>query len=328
MKKNKVLLALISLLLAIAFILPTSCSQGRSPASRTEFALDTICTVTLYDWDGDADDILDKAFDICETYEQRLSTSVSASDIYKINHSGGKTVTVDPSTAKLISNALEYSKLSDGIFDITILPVKNMWDFSGESENIPSQSALESALKHVDYTQVSVEGNKVTLPDGMGIDLGSIAKGYIADRISESLKECSVRSAIIDLGGNIYALGSKTDGSNWRVGIQKPFDDNGEQLHTVEICDTSAVTSGVYQRYFQHGGKIYHHILNAKTGMPCDTGLYSVTIISDSSEQCDALSTVCMLLGYDKSVELLKQFDGIQAVFITDKLQVLSFKNS
>lgn len=328
MKKNKIILtSAILLLFAVIVISIISFTRNKAPVSRTEFALDTICTVTLYDWEGNSENILDNAFEICRVYEQRLSVTVSGSDIYRINHSGGKTVTVDSSTAKLISSALEYSRLSDGVFDVTILPVKNMWDFGGGSDSVPSQESLKKVLKHVDYTKVSVDGNKVTLPDGMGIDLGAIAKGYIADRIAEYLRAQNVRSAIIDLGGNIYALGNKTDDSEWRVGIQKPFDNSGEQLHTVEISDSSAVTSGVYQRYFCRDDEIYHHILDAKTGMPCDTGLYSVTIICESSEKCDALATVCMLLGYDKSIELLKKFENIKAVFITDEFKVISFEN-
>ncbi len=328
MKKNKT--ALIAIVIGIIIIILLSFAiikmKGKSPVSRTEFSLDTICTITLYEWDGNEDELLDDAFEICSDYEKILSSTVSTSDIYRINHSNGKPVTVAPDTATVILNAIEYSKLSRGLFDITILPVKNLWDFGGDNSNIPHSDDLEKAVRFVDYTKISVEGCEITLPKGMGIDLGGIAKGFITDRVADYLKQQKVTSAIIDFGGNVYVIGNKTDGTNWKIGIQKPFGESAQQIKTIEAHDTSVVTSGVYQRYFKREGKLYHHILNAKTGMPCNTGLFSVTIIDESSEKCDALSTVCMLLGYEKSMKILSQYPDIQAVFVTSDYQVLTYK--
>ncbi len=326
MKKNKTTLVvgILTILAACSLALLLLKGRSKSPVSRTEFALDTICTVTLYDWGGDADGILDGAFEICENYENLLSVTVSGSDIYRINHSNGEPVTVSPDTAALLSDALEYCRMSDGVFDITVLPMKNLWNFGSDDAKVPEAEAVTRTLELVDYTKISIDGCDVTLPKGMGIDLGAIAKGYITDRVADYLKQQNVTSAIIDFGGNVYAVGSKSDGSDWKVGIQKPFADGSEQSKIVEVSDSSVVTSGVYQRYFEQDGRIYHHILDAKSGMPCDTGLYSVTIISESSEKCDALSTVCMLLGYEKSAELLSQMPGVQAVFITSDYEVLT----
>ncbi|MDD6394664.1 MAG: FAD:protein FMN transferase [Firmicutes bacterium] len=326
MKKNKTVLVVAILGIAAACSLITLLLTGKpnSPASRTEFALDTICTITLYEWDGAANEILDNAFDICADYEKLLSATVSESDIYKINHSNGKAVTVNSETASIISDALEYCRLSDGAFDITILPVKNLWKFGSDGAAIPDSEAITKMLGFVDYTKISIDGCNITLPKGMGIDLGAIAKGYITDRVAEYLKQQNVTSAVIDFGGNVYAIGSKPDGSNWKIGIQKPFADSSEQSKVVEVSNSSVVTSGVYQRYFEQGGNIYHHILNAKTGMPCDTGLYSVTVISENSEKCDALSTVCMLLGYEKSAALLSEMPDVQATFITSDYKIIS----
>lgn len=322
MKKNKIILACATAaILFIAAITAIISFSQRKPVSRTEFLLDTICKITLYDWDGEESEIMDGVFNLCSNYEQLFSTTISTSDIYRINNSNGQPTKVDPSTSQLISDALEYCRLSNGAFDITILPVKNLWDFSGDTQNIPNENDLHEAVKLVDYTKVKVDGDSITIPKGMGIDLGAIAKGFVADEMADYLRDMNVHSAVIDLGGNIYVIGNKTDGSDWRIGIQEPF--NQTQADVVEISNASAVTSGVYQRYFTVDNKIYHHILDAQTGLPCNSGLYSVTVISENSESCDALSTVCMLVGYDKSVEILSQFPDTKAIFITSDYQIL-----
>lgn len=294
-------------------------TRNKAPVSRTQFTLDTICTVTLYNWSGSADNLLDGVFDLCERYENMLSVSVSSSDIYIINHSHGMPTKVSPETAELISHSIEYGRISGGAFDVTIYPVNQLWDFSGGSE-IPEKSKLDHAVELVDYTKIQLDNDIVKLPDGMGIDLGAIAKGFIADKIAEYLRGNGVKSAVIDLGGNVMVIGNKPDGTNWRVGIQEPFGQSN--IDVIEICDKSAVTSGIYQRYFEKDGVIYHHILNPADGMPCDLGLYSVTIIGENSEECDALSTLCMLLGYERGMEVLKNYPNVRAIFVTDKKEL------
>ena len=321
-KKRLLLCAVLTLLTigAVSFLLAR---PEEETLAESRFMLDTICTVTLYEWEGDGSAILNGAFDLCAEYEKRLSATVKGSDIDKINHSDGKPVSVTGETAALLQNALRYCALSGGQFDITIYPVKSLWDFNGEPPSLPDAATLREAAARVDYTLMTIDGTSVSLPKGMGVDLGAIAKGYIADRVKEYLTTEGVTSAIIDLGGNIYALGRRPDGELWRVGIRKPFSD--EEADVVETADASVVTSGVYQRYFKTGERLYHHILRASDGMPCDSGLSSVTVIAESSEMCDALSTVCMLVGYEQSVKLLTQFPGTRAVFITDDYQLKYF---
>ena len=321
MKKIKNLLWALGVLFlttAVAFLIIFT--RQKTPISQTEFMLDTICTVTLYDWSGDGHALLQGAFDLSEQYEQMLSATVSGSDVYRINHSRGAPVEVAPETVQLLSHAAEYSRLSGGAFDISIYPVKQLWDFSGTGSDIPDTAALKEAVKRVDFTQIQLEGNNVTLPDGMGIDLGAIAKGFTADKIADYLRGKGVTSAVIDLGGNVLTIGSKPDGSDWRVGIQQPFGQSS--IDVVEVSGQSVVTSGVYQRYFEKDGVIYHHILSAADGMPCRSGLYSVTVIGECSEQCDALSTVCMLLGYEQSKEILENYPGVRAIFVTDEMEL------
>ena len=321
--KKRILSASILIIIIIAFAAFFFRGREKQPVTETRFMLDTICTVTLYDWQGNGERILDEAFNLCGDYEKLLSATVSGSDIYRINHSGGTPVKVSDETAGLLERAKNYCLLSGGEFDITIYPVKSLWDFSGDSDSLPNAKKLSKAAALVDYSKITLDGATVTLPDGMGIDLGAVAKGFIADRVADYLRESGVTSAVIDLGGNIYAIGRRNDGNLWRVGIQMPFAEG--EADVVETADSSVVTSGVYQRYFEKDGKIYHHILRSSDGMPCDTGLYSVTVISDCSEQCDALSTICMLLGYEKSKALLDRFAGIRAVFITADGQILHY---
>ena len=322
LKTKKSILSLAAALMVLtAAVLFVVLRHDSAPVSETRFMLDTVCTITLYGQNKNAEEMIDGAFRLCAHYDRMLSATVSGSDIDRINRSHGKPVTVSEETAGLLTRAAKYSRLSGGAFDVTIYPVKKLWDFSGDAGEVPDADALALAAASVDYTRLQIDGNTVTLPEGMGIDLGAIAKGFIADKIADYLKKNKVTSAVIDLGGNIYALGSKPDGGKWRVGIRRPFADDEAEI--VEVSDASVVTSGVYQRYFKADGKIYHHILRASDGMPCETGLYSVSIIAENSELCDALSTVCMLLGYEASKDVLAQFDGVSAVFITSDLTVL-----
>ena len=313
----------IVLILAVSIVTLLVSNNKNEPVSETRFMLDTVCTVTLYEWQGDSGKIIDNAFDICSECEKRFSQTISCSDIYKINHSKGNPTNVSPETSALLRRSIEYCRMSGGEFDITIAPVKALWNFNGDNYSIPDTVALEKAASKVDYTKICVDEQTVTLPDGMGIDLGAIAKGYIADRIAEYLVSSGVTSAIIDLGGNIYVIGRRPDGELWRIGIRKPFSD--VEADVVEAADSSVVTSGVYQRYFEKDGFLYHHILRSSDGFPCDTGLHSVTVISKSSEQCDALSTICMLLGYERSLPVLSEYSEISAVFITSDGKLLYY---
>lgn len=321
--KKNILCAAVGIILTVAVCTAAFSRSERPPVSETKFLLDTVCTITLYEWSDDENAIMDGAFDLCGRYDKLLSTTASDSDIYRMNHSHGKTVTVSEETAELIGRAVHYCSLSGGEFDITIYPVKALWDFSGDSPTLPNEDKLSKAVKRVDYRKIKVNGTDITVPDGVGIDLGAIAKGFIADRIADYLRSNHVVSAIIDLGGNVYAIGSKPDGGSWRVGIRQPF--GSQEADVAEVKNASVVTSGIYQRYFELEGKIYHHILRSSDGMPCDTGLYSVTVISKNSEQCDALSTICMLLGYENSIPILDRFNDIKAVFITSDNRIIHY---
>ena len=315
-------------LLSASILLLSGCSGLPRERSQTytDTLFDTVISVQIFD--SVDEDVLKGCEKLCKKYDSMFSNKIEDSEISRINSAGGNPVEVSKETIKLIMKGIYYSEMSDGAFDITIAPVSSLWDFKAETPSVPSPEAIAEAVSHVNYENIIIRDNTVKLADPQaGIDLGAIAKGYIADRIKDYLEEEGVRHAMINLGGNVLAMGSKLDGSDYNIGIQKPFDETGEPITSVKISDKSVVTSGRYQRYCKADGKIYHHILDPNTGYPCENNLYSVTILTDSSLTADALSTTCFLLGYDRGMKLINQLDNVDAVFITNDNQIHYSKN-
>lgn len=317
MKKIKSYI-LIFLLLTLVIIPQTACSN-EEPISKTNYCLDTICQIDIYDMSEDeASGIIDEAFKLCTHYEDLLSKTVEESDIYKINEAGGSAVLVDDDTIDVLKKGIYYSSLYEGKFDIAVGRLTALWDFHTENPKLPSKADVADAVKHVNYKDISIQGNEVRLLDPeMQIDLGGIAKGFICDKITALLQEKGVTSAVINLGGNIATIGSK-GGSPFKVGIERPYSDRSAIVGAVEVENKTIVTSGVYERFFEVDGKKYHHILDIKTGYPVKSDIESVTIIADmgKSVDCDGLSTLCLTLGVKEATKLIESIDGIEAVFI------------
>ena len=325
-KKNNITKKLSAVLTASALLL-TGCSGAKSSTQTdqdltyTDMLFDTVIKIQILDPADES--ILDGLKKLCEKYDTMCTTTNTDSELYKLNHANGQPFTVSSETANLIQEGIHYSELSGGAFDLTIEPVSALWDFKADKPTVPSSDAIAQAVSHVDYTKVDIQDNTVTLEDPeAGIDLGAIAKGYIADQVKTYLKKQGIKHAIINLGGNVDVIGTKPDGSKYNIGIQKPFDESGEAITSVQLKDQTVVTSGIYERYFKKNGKLYHHILDPRTGYPCENNLYSVSIITDSSTKADALSTTCFLLGYEKGMELIQSMDGVEAIFITDDEKV------
>ncbi len=307
MRKGLALLALVACLLC-------GCSPTLSTADRSGFALNTVVRVTVYgESESAAGSALSAAFVELERLESLLSATRESSDITRINGAGGAPVTVADETAQLLQLGQQVSTASGGAFDMTVRPLSLLWNFGSEAPAVPDAAALQAACDLVDYRQLTLNGTTVTLPAG-GIEPGGIAKGYIADRLRDTLQQAGVTSAVVDLGGNIVALGSK-NGADWRIGVKDPS--NTAALAAV-ICgrDFSVVTSGTYERGFTQNGVWYHHLLDPQTGMPVQNGLASVTIVAESSALADALATACFVLGEAEARELLTQFPEAQALFI------------
>lgn len=319
MKKNFTLLLTVSL--AVIFIISqTGCSE--KPVEKTSYYMDTVCQITIYDMEDmseeNASKVIDEAFVLCADYEALLSYTKEDSDIAKINRAGGAPVNCDPRTVEVIKMGLKYGELSDGLFDITYGRVMELWDFHEEAPTVPTESEIAAAMAGAGYEQVKIDGCTVSLGDANAhLNLGGIGKGYIADRAAEMLSQRGVTSAVLNFGGNIITIGDK-DGEDFNIGIQKPFGQGGEIIGSVPVSDGTVVTSGIYERSFEKDGKLYHHILDVETGYPKDTDVAGVTLIGGigSSADCDAMSTICLLLGVEKGKEFIERMDGVEAVFV------------
>lgn len=290
--------------LPILFVLLVLCGcETVQENTDTRLCLDTFVTLT-----ADCDNkTLNAAFDKCAEYEKMLSRTVSSSDVSRINSSDGF-VEVSPETREIIERGIFYGNLSGGRFDITICPVSMLWNF--ENETVPERKEIAEALKNVDYEQIKIENNSVSLPLGK-IDLGGIAKGYIADKICSFLKDNGCKSGIVNLGGNIVAFGDKEQ----EIAIRDPFE-KSENIAVLKVKNKSVVTSGTYERCFEKDGVKYHHILDSSTGYSAVTDLVSATVINECSLDGDALSTICILLGEDAAKKLIESIPDTQAVFI------------
>ncbi len=301
------------LILACALNLVGCASAQPKKQTVVGFYLDTVITLTAYVDDAT---VLNEALAECGRYEQLLSRTVEGSDVWRINHAGGQPVEVSNETLEILDVARQVSECSGGMFDVTIAPVSTMWDFTSGAAVVPDADAIAAAATLVDYTKVKTDDGLVTLPEGMMIDLGGIAKGYIADAVKGYLAERGVESAVLSFGGNIVAIGLKPDGSPWKVGIQDIDKPTGEYMLVSLNYGGSTVTSGIYERGFESGGVYYHHILDPNSGWPVQNELASVTIFSDSSMWGDALATAAFSLGTEAGTRLIEGIDGVEAVFI------------
>lgn len=301
----------------VAFII-CGCKDNPTEYSRSGFAFDTVIEISVYDGNKEhAETVLNGCFEICNKYDQLFNINNSSGDIYKINHSDGKPVNVSSDTLEIIEKSIYYSEISDGLFDITIEPIYELWNIQeSEHSNIPSEDEIKNALQYVDYHNIKVSADSICVPSECKINLGAVAKGYIADKIKEYLIEQNINSAIINLGGNIVVVGSKPDGNSYNIGIQQPFSSTGEIIKSIGVMDQSVVTSGIYQRYFEYNNKVYHHIINPYTGYPVDNELNSVSVICNNSVDADAYSTICMLMGYDDAIKWIESIDSISVIFI------------
>ncbi len=353
---------ILAVFLILTLIIPQagcgSNGENYQGIAKTGFYLDTVCTITIYGVDPDSDlgkelseadeegqqkrifQLITDAFLECDRCEKVLSKTISSSEISQINAAGGRAVTVSDMTAEVIEKGLEYGTLSNGVFDITIGKATDLWNFHDfqieeasdsetendkEAEPLPDPELLKEAVSHVDYRKVKVDDDQVALQDPeTEIDLGGIAKGYIADYLTRWLEERGVVSAVIDLGGNIVAIGGKSAGllelpqQDFTIGIKDPKSESGQLLGVFSCSDKTVVTSGTYERYVVKDGKKYHHILNPETGWPADTDVDSVTIITEKNHAVDAdgLSTTCLALGVEKGTALMETIEGAEAVFV------------
>lgn len=334
---KKIFVLFLSFLLTVITLAACSPKQDEKMYEETEMKMDTVMTIKAYG-DG-AEQAVKDAFKRIDEIEQLTSITVDTSDVNKINAAAGREyIPVHTEVFEIIKKSLEYSRLSDGSFDITVGPIVKLWNFGTSEARIPSPDEIKSKLPLVGYEKVKMNeaDNSVMLEkEGMSIDLGGIAKGYAADEAADILNEQGIKRAIINLGGsNVVVIGSKTEKDPWSIGIQHPRKEQGAGfLAVVKDTDKAIATSGDYERYFISDGKRYHHILDPKTGYPADTGIISDSIILDSktiknsSMDGDALSTAVFVLGPEKGLKLIEDTEVVEGIIATSDEKLIMSSN-
>ena len=269
---------------------------------------------------GAGDTLLAEAEDEIRALEGKLSATDPESDVGRLN--AGETVTLSPETRELLGRALALCALTDGAIDITVRPLVTAWGFTADAPHVPEGGEIAEALSHVDYTAVRLSGEELRLPAGCGLDLGCIAKGYAGDRLLALLAEGGITSAILDLGGNVQTLGTRPDGTPWRVAVRSPEGDG--YLGTVEAADCAVVTSGAYERFFiDDEGKRRGHILDPGTGCPAESGLLSATVIAEEGTYADALSTALFVMGEERAVSFWQAQGDFEMILATEDGRLL-----
>lgn len=301
----------IALSLAVLLLL-SGCSA--SEESKTLFAMDTVMTLTAYG--PHAREGLSATEAEINRLEQVLSVTREDSEVWALNHSAGAPVTVGADTAALLDAAAALGDRTGGALDVALYPVVRAWGFTTGEARIPGAAELADLLTRVDYRAIARSGDTATLPAGMELDFGALAKGYAGEQCAALLREAGVTSAILNLGGNVQTVGAKPDGSPWRVAVQDPEGSGEDYVGWLELTDEAAVTSGGYQRYFERDGVRYWHIIDPATGAPARSGLLSATIVGKSGTVCDGLSTALFVLGAEQGLDCWRESGDFEAVLI------------
>ncbi len=315
----------------LALLIFTGCAvQPENVHTIDLFALNTFLSLRAY---GDnAQQALEMAVNRIHEIENRMSITIKDSDVAKININAGiKPVKVHEDTFYVIKTALYYSELTKGMFDVTIYPIARLWGIGTEDARVPDIIEIKQKLPLVNFRNVILDEKNVTVfleKKGMGIDLGGIAKGYAADETARIMREAGLSHAIINMGGSITTIGSRPDGTPWRIGVRNPRTQNGDLEHMaiIEASDTSILSAGDYERYivdfYQKTGVRHHHIFDPFTGFPADTGVIASTVISYSAVEADALSTAMLVMGVEEGLSMIERMEGVEGLAITDDKKV------
>ena len=294
----------------VTLLLMTGCSATMKDEM---FALDTVISFNVYaKYEAECENFIKKSKKEIQRLEALLSAHDEDSDIYKINHSDGQPVKVSEETAEIIRTALEVSKATDGAFDVSVYGLMKIWGFDTKNYRVPTDKEIQEALKKTGYENIEItEDNFVTVKNGATIDLGGIAKGYIVNKVisqADPSSNWNYHGCLINAGGMVMVVGKNMsrDDHRWIIGVEYP-DSNGDYFATFTGGD--AVTAGAYQRYFEKDSKKYHHIIDPKTGAPCESDLSSVTVSGVYGAKADALSTAFYVMGKEKTLEFVKNYN-------------------
>lgn len=304
--------------LLVAALMLAGCSAQTSAEgpsqTREVYAMDTVMTLEAYGQNADA--ALDEAAAEIERLDALWSIASSDGEIARLN--AEKQITASADTLALLTRAKEISAATDGLFSTTIAPLMEAWGFTSGDYRVPDEAELSALLAHVDDEEIAISGSTVTIPADAKVDLGGIAKGFTSARVMEIFRENGIKNGILSLGGNVQTLGTKPDGTLWRVGLQNPADERA-LFATLELADKAVITSGAYERNFEQDGIVYHHIIDPRTGYPAESGLSSVTVVSDDGTLADGLSTALFIMGKEAAVEFWRSHrDDFDMVLLAD----------
>ena len=289
-------------------------------AERSFFSMNTLMTFTAYG--ENAQEALDEAAAQVAWADGSWSVTDESSEIWQANHSGGKAVTVSGKTARMIAFCLKMAEETDGALDPTLYPVLKAWGFTTDTKRVPSPEEIGGLLERTGYEKIRLEGELLTVPEGMELDFGAVGKGFAGELAAQALREKGIESAVLSLGGNIQTVGSRPDGTDWRIGLRSPWEDG--RLGVLRVSDCAVVTSGGYENYFEdEAGNVYWHILDPKTGYPADTGLASVTVICPEGRLGDALSTALFVMGPQKAEEYWRAAGNFEMILVTQDGRIL-----
>jgi thiamine biosynthesis lipoprotein len=320
---HKLARMLIIICISIAAVVAlTGCgsSKSKSAQSGSYYIFDTIVTVKVY-----ADDVTEQHYEAIENLLERIDQAMNrhekGSEVDQVNKQAGiQAVPVSVETFMVVQKALAYATLSEGRFDPTIGPVVDLWGIGSDHAQVPDDATLAQKLQLVNYKDIMMNQAEQTIMltrPGMSIDLGAIAKGYAADQVAQYLRSQGFESAMIDLGGNILAMGGKPNQDFWTIGMQNPESPRGDTIGTFRVTNKTVVSSGAYERFFIQDGVRYHHIMDSSTGYPISNNLSSVTIITEHSIDADALSTTAFAMGLAEGLSFVESQPGVEAFFIT-----------
>lgn len=319
---------LLSLTLLVFLLISSFTACGPKTVQQLDqeaFVLGTFGSIRIFtDAPKKGKKIIDQAFARITEIENRMSTSVETSEIAQLNRlAGQEAVEVSPDTLYVIQEGIAHAEKTQGNFDIGIGALVDLWGVGKEWQKVPTQEEIDQVRNHIDIQQVEINGSQVYLKDSdMMLDLGGIAKGYAVDEAVRVLRENGIDSGFVNLGGDVYAIGTKSDGSPWMVGIENPEIGVSTIVARLPLVDQSIVTSGNYERFFIEDGQLYHHIIDPATGYPSDNELVSVTIISDKGMYGDIYSTATFIMGLEKGMALVEGIEGMEGVFITKDKQI------
>jgi len=284
---------------------------GSRVYTESKLVMGTVARISVVANQSRADRVLELAFEEIKRIEQKFSPYLQESEVSQLNSEGS--LSPSSETVWVISESLKYSELTKGKFDITVYPIIKIWDI--KRREIPAEKDIKKALKNVGYRKIRIDDGLVSL-NGTSLDLGGIVKGYAVDRVCGILKKNGITRALIDIGGDIYAMGDR-EGKGWSIGVQHPRKEN-RLIGILQFEDRAVVTSGDYRRYFISGGRRYHHIIDPQTGYPAE-GCQSVTIVASSTMKADALSTGIFVLGPEEGMKLVNSLDGVEVVIVDSK---------